>query len=585
METTEHGSMDLTENAIRNPDAYPDEHGSRKAKKKRAGQKNNQNASRGARDEEHHAVAEDADERNAAEDDGGGKASEHIRDRHEDGNGRAGEFARSAERSNDDRIPDNLERWKAELREALGFDSSFEVQVREMRFGGRRVALLFLSVFARNDTLTEILKRLTYVDPGSLADCDALQVLLESYVPAAQIKRTSSFAEMTGEVMTGNTALYIEGEAAALLIDAREYPARNPEQPTLEKVVRGSQDGFTETLLVNVGLVRRRLRDPHLRFEMLKVGRRTKTDVCIGYIADIANDGLIEAIRDKIKAIDIDGLPLADKQLEEMTVKNNWSPFPLVRYTERPDVVAAQLLDGSVTVIVDTSPSAILLPTTYFDLVQHAEESRQNPFMGTYLRWVRYIGILASLFLLPLWYLFAENEAIRPEFLWFVGADKPGELPLVVQFLIAELGVDLLRLAAVHTPAPLVTAMTLLSAILIGDVAVKTGLFINEVILYMSISAIGMFATPSYELGLANRIVRLGLLVSVFAFQTIGFVVATTFVFLYMAMERSFNVPYLWPLLPFDGGALLSVLFRRPLPANKRRPSIYRTKTSRKQPV
>ncbi|QTH44794.1 spore germination protein [Cohnella sp. LGH] len=488
-------------------------------------------------------------------------------------------------RKTSERIPDELERWKRQLTETIGLDKSFEVQVREMIFGGRKVALLFLSVFAKDTALTEIIKRLTYLDPDSSLDSDALQSFLECYVPAVQVQRTDSFPEMVDGVLMGNTAFYVDGQSAALMIDAKSFPGRNPEQPSLEKVVRGSQDGFTETLLTNVALIRRRLRDPNLRFEIMKVGRRTQTDVCIGYIDDIANTELVESIRDKIRAIDIDGLPLADKQLEEMTVSSNWNPFPLVRYTERPDVVAAQLLDGSVTVIVDTSPSAILLPTTYFDLVQHAEENRQNPFMGSYMRWVRYLGILASLVLMPLWFLFNANPSMRPEWLWFVGTDKAGQLPLILQFLIAEVGVDLLRLAAVHTPAPLVTAMTLLSAILIGDIAVKTGLFVNEVILYMAVSAIGMFATPSYELGLANRIIRLGLLLAVFFFQEIGFVILVTAAMLYLAFKRSFNAPYLWPFLPFNAVAFRNILFRMPLSTNKKRLSIYRTKKNRKQPV
>lgn len=480
-------------------------------------------------------------------------------------------------------IPVRLEAFKEALKEDIGLDKSFEVQVREMEVGERRIALLFLSVFAKDASLTEILKRLTYLEPGSMSH-DALHSFLAHYVPAIQVTVESSFDKMIDQVLAGNTAFYVDGQREVLIIDAKQYPGRNPEQPSLEKVVRGSQDGFTETLLMNVALVRRRLRDPKLRFEMLKVGRRTQTDLCIGYIQDIANETLIESIRDKIKAIDIDGLPLADKELEEMTVQSSWNPFPLVRYTERPDVVAAQLLNGSVTVIVDTSPSAILLPTTYFDLVQHAEENRQNPFMGTYLRWIRFLGIAASLFLMPLWFLLSQNAIMRPEWLSFIGADNTGRIPLILQFLIAEIGVDLLRLAAVHTPAPLVTAMTLLSAILIGDIAVKTGLFINEVILYMAVSAIGMFATPSYELGLANRIVRIGLLLCVFFMGNIGFVLGTTAVFVFLAFKRSFNAPYLWPLLPFNGPALLSVIVRRPLSSNKKRLSIYRTLDSRKQP-
>ncbi|RED61588.1 stage V sporulation protein AF [Cohnella lupini] len=562
METTEHGSMDLDHADANN--GYG-----------------------------HMREKEDMEEQDRGSDkhDGGdpgarqGRQSEQGKDGRQAGPNEISPSSSEQARKSQRRIPDSMKDWKELLKETIGFEKSFEVQVREMTFGGKRAAFLFLSVFAKDASLTEIIKRLTYLEPESSMDHDAMHTFLECYMPAVQIKKTTSFPQMIDEVLMGNTAFYVDGEPAALLIDAKAYPSRNPEQPSLEKVVRGSQDGFTETLLVNVALIRRRLRDPNLRFEIMRVGRRTQTDVCIGYIDDIANKELVESIRDKIKAIDIDGIPLADKQLEEMTVKSGWSPFPLVRYTERPDVVAAQLLDGSVTVIVDTSPSAILLPTTYFDLVQHAEENRQNPFMGTYMRWVRYLGMTASLFLMPLWYLFNERQTLRPEWLWFVGAHEVGQIPLILQFLIAEIGVDLLRLAAVHTPAPLVTAMTLLSAILIGDIAVKTGLFINEVILYMAVSAIGMFATPSYELGLANRIVRLGLLLAVFFFHEIGFVIGTTFMFLFLSLERSFNTPYLWPFLPFNAAAFRDILFRQPLSYNKKRLSIYRTKKNRKQPA
>lgn len=482
-----------------------------------------------------------------------------------------------------DRIPARMGHWKAKLERELGLNKSFEVQIREMPFGEHRIAFLFLSVFMKDATMVEVLSRLSKLDPSTLSH-EAMEAFLTQYVPAMQVTRTESFNEMLGHVLMGDTAFYIDGQPGALIIDAKNYPARNPEQPALEKVVRGSKDGFTETLIMNVGLVRRRLRDGNARFEMMKVGTRTQMDVCIGYISDIADPKLVESVRDKIKKVQIDGIPLADKQLEEMMLNKNWSPYPLVRYTERPDVVSAQMLDGSVVILTDTSPSAMMLPTTIFDLVQHAEESRENPFMGTYLRWVRFIGILASMFMLPVWYMYAQNPSLRPDWLWFVGAHETGQLPLILQFVIAEIGVDLIRLAAIHTPAPLVTAMTLLSAILIGDIAVKTGLFINEVILYMSISAIGMFATPSYELGLANRIVRLALLVAVFLFKAPGFVVGTALLVVLLALERSFNSPYLWPLIPFNGSALLSVFLRRPMPANNIRPSLNRPLQSRKQP-
>lgn len=490
----------------------------------------------------------------------------------------------SSFKTNDDRIPADLDAWKEKLRRETSLGKSFEIDVREVPFGEKRFAFLFLTVFTKDVIMTEVLKRLSQLDPSTVSH-EAIESYLTMYVPAMQVKKVDSFSDMMSQVMRGDTAFYIDGQSSVLMIDAKQYPARNPEEPVLERVVRGSKDGFTETLLFNVGLVRRRLRDKRAVFEMMKVGMRSQTDVCIGYIEDIADSKLVEAVRDKIKKVKIDGIPLADKQLEEMALQKGWSPFPLVRYTERPDVVAAQMLDGTVVILTDTSPSAMLLPTTFFDLVQHAEENRQSPFMGTYLRWVRFIGIFASMFLLPVWYLYASNPSIRPDWLWFVGTDEVAQLPLIMQFVIAEIGVDLLRLASVHTPSPLVTAMTLLAAIMIGDMAIKTGLFVTEVVLYMSISAIGMFATPSYELGLANRIVRLALLLAVFLFKVPGLVVGTTILFVYLACERSFNRPYLWPLVPFNASALLSIILRRPLPANDLRPSLYRPKKRRKQPA
>jgi len=461
-------------------------------------------------------------------------------------------------------IPARMSAFKQMLEDQVGLGVSFDVVLREMTFGERRTAMLFMNGLSKDTTLTEVLKRLTYLHPDQVS-AHGIHAFLDLYVPAIQVEKETSFDKMLDAVLSGATALYVEHEEAALIIDAKNFPSRGPDEPSLERVVRGSRDGFVETLMVNVSLVRRRLRDKDLRYEVLKVGRRTKTDVCIAYITDITDMKLVDQVRKKIKLVQLDGLPMADKQLEEATVKRGWNPYPLVRYTERPDVVAAQLLEGNVAVFTDTTPSVMLLPTTFFDLTQHAEENRQTPLIGTYLRWVRYLGIFASIFLLPLWFLFVLQPDLKPAALAFLGPQDAGRIPLLLQFLLVEIGVDLMRMAAVHTPSPLATAMSLISAILIGDIAVKTGLFINEVILYMAVAAIGMFATPSYELGLANRIVRLVLIVAVAAFRVPGFLLTGTALIVLLSLERSFNRPYMWPFIPFDGKALLTILVRKPV--------------------
>lgn len=482
-----------------------------------------------------------------------------------------------------DAISRSLTTTKHTLKEVIGAGESFDVVFREMTYGGKRTCLVFINGFASTEAMQEIIKRLTYLTPENLTT-GALRSFFELYIPHVQVEKTEKLSDAINKTLAGMSVLFIEGEQTALIMDTRQYPTRSPEEPSLERVVRGSRDGFTETLVTNITLVRRRLRDPGLKLEMVSVGRRTRTDVCIAYIDDIVDKTQVDSIREKIKAVNIDGIPLADKQLEEAIIHRGWNPYPLVRYSERPDVVASHLLEGRVVVFVDTSPSVMILPTTFFDLCQHAEENRQTPFMGTYLRWVRFFGIFASLFLLPIWLLIVVHPEFKPAGLAFIGPQEQGKIPLIAQFLLVEFGVDLMRMAAVHTPTPLASAMGLIAAILIGDIAVQTGLFVNEVVLYMAVAAIGMFATPSYELGLANRIVRLALLVAVAIFGAPGFVVGVTAFIVWLTLRRSNNSSYLWPFIPFNAKAMAGVIFRVPVLTSKQRPSSNKPRDNTRMP-
>ncbi|MBY9081574.1 spore germination protein [Paenibacillus sp. HN-1] len=477
----------------------------------------------------------------------------------------------------DDRVPESLDKTRSVLTEVIGLDTSFDIVFREMSFAGTKAGLLFVSGFAKDFVMDEILKRLTYLTPSDMLT-DAFAAFLNDYIPHIQVEKTDRFSEAVSKTMMGMSTLFVDGERHVIVMDTRAYPSRSPDEPTIERVVRGARDGFTETLLSNVALVRRRLRDPGLTFKLHQVGRRTNTDVAIAYIDDIVDKSQVEAVSEKIAAINIDGIPLADKQLEEAIVGKNWNPYPMVRYSERPDVVASHLMEGRVVVFVDTSPSVMVIPTTFFDLCQHAEENRQTPLVGSYLRWVRFIGILCSIFLLPLWMLFVMHPELKPASLEFIGPQKMAKIPLLAQFMMIELGVDLLRMAAVHTPTPLGSAMGLIAAIMIGDIAVKTGLFVNEVILYMALATIGMFATPSYELGLANRIVRLLLLLATGLFHVPGFVIGSTLLIVLLTLNRSYNSSYLWPFIPFNAKALGSILFRREVMASETRPSFNKTR-------
>ncbi|WP_077357986.1 spore germination protein [Virgibacillus halodenitrificans] len=463
------------------------------------------------------------------------------------------------------------------LRERLGVDKNFDVIQLDLEYAGRKMAFFFIDGFVKDDILHLLMKFLAKLEPEHL-DPDPLTRLMKTYIPYVEIEKEDDLNKVTDFVLAGPAALVVEGIDEIILIDARTYPARSPEEPDLERVVRGSRDGYVETIVFNTALTRRRVRDRSLRMEYLQIGRRSKTDVCVCYLEDIAEEERVEDLKKVLKAIDTDGLPMAEKTVEEFISGRHWNPYPAVRYTERPDTAASHLYEGHVLLIIDGSPSVMITPATYWHHMQHAEEYRQKPLVGAYLRLVRFIAVMASIFILPLYFLFSENPEILPDALEFIGPSEPGVIPLIFQFLIAEIGIDILRMAAIHTPSSLATALGLVAAIMIGQVSVEVGWFSYEVVLYLAVAAIGTYATPSYEMSLANRLVRIFLLLMAASFGVAGYVLGVSLWILYLVRMNSFKVPYFWPFLPFSYKAFRDIFIRSPIPLKNRRPTFLHPK-------
>lgn len=478
---------------------------------------------------------------------------------------------------NGKRVSDQIDENISYLKEALGVEKSFDVIQLDVVYAERRMAFYLVDGFVKDDILHYLMKLLSDLDKEQL-EGDAFSKLVKTYIPYVEVETTDELEKVVDAVLAGPTALVVDGVDKVILIDARTYPVRGPEEPDIERVVRGSRDGFVETLVFNTALTRRRIRDRTLRMEYMQVGRRSKTDIVVSYIEDIANEEMVAEIKESLSKIDIDGLPMAEKTIEEYITGRHWNPYPIVRYTERPDTAASHLFEGHVCIIVDGSPSVIITPTTFWHHLQHAEEYRNKPIVGAYLRFVRFLAVWASVFLLPLWYLFAVQPNLLPESLAYIGPNETVQLPLLVQFLMIELGLDMLRMAAIHTPSSLATALGLVAALMIGQVAVEVGLFINEVVLYLAIAAIGTFATPSYEMSLANRIIRIALLLVTSMFHSYGFIIGTAFLIIMLARMKSFGVPYFWPFIPFNLRACRDVVLRSPIPLKNRRPRILHPK-------
>lgn len=481
------------------------------------------------------------------------------------------------------KISPRLEENLGVIKAALGHGDSFDVVIKDLRFAGRDAALVLIDGLVKDDVMLRIVQFLLTLCPDGLEDM-SVDRLLQQRIGYIETSTVETVKEVVDQVLAGPVGLLVDGQRLAVIIDARTYPARGPEEPDLERVLRGSRDGFTETIVFNTVLIRRRLRDPSLRFELLTIGRRSKTDVVVAYLADVTNPRLKDLVKGRIKRIDVDAVPMAEKAIEEFIgAKPWWNPFPVIRYTERPDVAAAHLLEGHVVVLVDTSPSAVIVPATLFQHLQHAEEYRQEVMVGSYLRLVRFAAVLIAWFGPPLWVLLATQKGNLPESLRFIGPRKPGSIPLFLQFVLGEVGVDMIRLALIHTPDALATSLGFIGAILLGQVAVSVGFFANETILYVALAALGTFATPSMELALAIRLMRLTLLLLVGLFRLPGLVAGLVIQAILLLSTRSFGVPYLWPLVPLEGRALKNMIFRLPVPERGPRPGILEPQERERQ--
>jgi stage V sporulation protein AF len=464
------------------------------------------------------------------------------------------------------------------LKDLLGVGETFDIVFREYLVGRKRAASFSINAMTNDILVSNILEDITLFKQEDL-NINTLKKIFYSRTTHLQAKLLDNFPDAVTSLLSGEILFFIDGDAQILVMDARSYPVRAPSESNIEKVTRGSRDSFVETIVFNTALIRRRLRDPNLRFSIIKVGTRSRADVAICYIKDITNPRLVNKVKDSLENIDTDGIPMAEKAIEEYIVPGTrWNPLPRVRYTERPDVAATHLLEGHICIIVDTSPNIMILPATLWHHVQHAEEYRQNVLTGSFLRLIRLTGIAFSLLLPPLWLAVVLQPHLLPETLAFLGPRESGIIPLGMQFLLAEIGLELVRMATVHVPSAQSTALGFIGAFMLGDFATKVGLFGNETIFYMAVAVVGTFATPSVELALAVRIFRMSLVILVTIFKLPGLLGGLLALMALLLTTKSFGIPYLWPLIPFNFKAMQDVIFRLPIPHKVLRPAALKPK-------
>ena len=449
----------------------------------------------------------------------------------------------------------------------LGVGRSCDMVSRDYLIGGRRARLWVVDGFGSDSILERMGAFWLTLKPENVVGLTEMQDFLDRYITFSESNVTFDISDAVTSVFLGKSLLAVEGLAGVALMDAKGYPSRSVHEPPDGKVLRGSHDGFVEAVVPNMALLRRRIRDPHLTMEGHKVGSRTHNDAVFCYLDDKVDQDLLRKLRGKLLGLDVRSLSMAQESLAEAIRPKQWyNPFPKVRYTERPDAAAASIMEGSIVLMVDNSPSVMILPTGFFDFTQESNDYYFPPLVGTYLRVLRVTVFLLSLFITPAWYLMVSEPNRLPGWLNFLSSPEPVSLSLLSQLLVVEFLIDVLKLASLNTPDSLSNSFSMLGALVLGDFAVQAGWLGPEVLVYMAFVSVAGFAQPSYELGYAFKLLRVALLLVTAAFDVWGFCLGVVGIFILLCTTKPLvGKGYLYPLVPFNGKALLRLLVREPI--------------------
>ena len=444
-------------------------------------------------------------------------------------------------------------------------EDSFDVIAREMCIGGCSAIFYYIDGFVKDGTMQRLMQY--FIGLKDFDDTMTAEKFSLINLPYIEVDVIDNFEAAEFMVMSGGAVMFLEtfGDKA-IAIDLRSYPVRSMNEPENDRVMRGSRDGFVETLIFNTALIRRRIRDTSLTVKYINAGGAGKTDLALCYMKDRADEKYVAEITEKLKNINCDSLVMGHQSLAECLIKTKWyNPFPKIRSTERPDCAAAQLLEGSLILLCDNSPEAMILPTSIFDFLQETDDYYFPPLTGSYMRILRHFVFWLTMLITPLWYLALKYPSYLPEWLTFVIPPESGEIPIIVQLFMVEFVIDGLKLASLNTPSMLNNSLSIVGGLILGDFAVKAGWLIPEVILYMAFVAIANFSQPSYELGYAFKFMRMLLLLLTAIFGIWGFIAGIATIIVLVASNNTVNGKrrYLYPLIPFNGKAMLRLIIRR----------------------
>jgi stage V sporulation protein AF len=426
------------------------------------------------------------------------------------------------------------------MKQVLPINESFDLICRDMKIGGRKVTFFFVDGMTKDEVMQKLMDSFLKIEEKDMPQ-DATTFASEQ-LPYVEVDVIGDFDQVLRNLLSGVTILFVDGYEAAITIDCRTYPARNVDEPEKDKSLRGSRDGFVETLVFDTALIRRRIRDPHLVMEMLEVGSASRSDVVLCYMDNLVDQELLENVRRKLQNVRTTDLCMNQQSLAEALIGSRWyNPFPKFKFTERPDTTAACIMEGKLAILVDNAPSAMILPTSIFDMIEEANDYYFPGWTSLYLKIARVLILLLTIFLTPTFLLFMQNPEWIPSGLSFIAVKGVINIPLIYQLLILELSIDGLRLAALSTPNMLSTPLSIFAGLVLGEFSVNSGWFNSEVMLYMAFVAVANYTQPNFELGYALKFMRILLLILTALFNWIGFIAGCVILILLLSTNKTLS--------------------------------------------
>ena len=470
----------------------------------------------------------------------------------------------SLKKSSVTKIGSSLSRNLKKIMDELGNGS--DVVNRQFLIGRSlpvQAALIFIDGLVDQETINDnILQPLLRVELNRPVDLDILE---KSILAVGELKKVETQEALIEGVLTGDTALLLDGQSMALLISTKGWEKRSIEEPNTEVIIKGARDGFTETLRTNTALLRRRIGHPALRFETMKIGKKTRTDICIAYIQGVAEDKLVEEVRQRLRRINTSGI-LASESIDQFIEDAPFSPFGTVGYTERPDVCAAKLMEGRVAIIVDGTPVVHTVPFLFWESFQSPDDYNFRPFNANIFRWIRYLAFVITILLPGMYVAFSSyhQDLIPTNLLISMAAATEGTpFPAFLEALGMGIIFELLREAGIRLPRPVGQAVSIVGALVIGDATVNAGLVGAPVVIVVALTAIASFLIPSQVESTAFLRVVFTILAGVMG--ALGIINGLIIMYVHLASLRSFGVPFLAPVAPIVPADLKDVAFRAPI--------------------